>query len=152
MKRTPILLCTAGVVAALAVLTSEAWAQNRSNAQGGQSPRVETDITVPGTISQAKRPGVLLVSFSTPVGLAGVSLSRGVYMFRYVGEGRSAIQVLNAAGTVSYGLFVPTTIRRSGALNDAAVWLIPPAAAGSPHRIHALFEPGSSTGSEFVYQ
>ena len=72
MKRTPILLCTAGVVAALAVLTSEAWAQNRSNAQGGQSPRFETDITVPGTIFQAKRPGVLLVSFSTPVGLPGV--------------------------------------------------------------------------------
>jgi hypothetical protein len=146
MKRTPLLLRTAGVVTALAVLTSEAWAQ------GGQSPRFETGITVPGAILQSKRPGVLLVSFNTPVGLPGVSLTRGVYMFRYVGEGRSAIQVLNADGTVSYGLFMPTTVRRSGALNDGAVWLISPAAAGSPRRIQALFEPGASIGSEFVYQ
>jgi len=146
MKRTPLLLRTAGVVTALAVLTSEAWAQ------GGQSPRFETGITVPGAILQSKRPGVLLVSFNTPVGLPGVSLTRGVYMFRYVDEGRSAIQVLNADGTVSYGLFMPTTVRRSGALNDGAVWLISPAAAGSPRRIQALFEPGASIGSEFVYQ
>ena len=63
-----------------------------------------------GLFLRSKRPGVYLVSFSTPVGLPGVSLGRGIYMFRYVGEGRSAIQVLNAAGTVSYGLFLPTAM------------------------------------------
>ena len=152
MKRTPLLLRTAGIVTALAVLTSEAWAQNGSTAQGGQSPRFETGITVPGAVPRSKRPGVYLVSFNTPVGLPGVSLTRGIYMFRFVGEGRSAIQVLNAEGTVSYGLFLPNTIRRSGAVNDAAVWLIPPATDGGPRRIQALFEPGLATGSEFVYQ
>ena len=152
MKRTPVLLRTAGLVTALAVLTSEAWAQNGSSAQGGQSPRFETGITVPGGVLQSKRAGVYLVSFNTPVGLPGVSLATGTYMFRYVGEGRSAIQVLNADGTFSYGLFLPATIRRTGALNDAAVWLIPPAAAGGPRRVQALFGPGESSGSEFVYQ
>jgi hypothetical protein len=152
MKRTPLLLRAAGIVTALAVLTSPAWAQNGSAAQGGQSPRFETGITVPGGIPRAKGPRVYLVSFNTPIGLPGVSLARGVYMFRYVGEGRSAIQVLNAEGTFSYGLFLPNTIRRSGAVNEAAVWLIPPAAAGGPRRVHALFEAGSATGSEFVYQ
>ena len=152
MKRTPLLLRTAGLVTACAVLTSEAWAQNGSTAQGGQSPRFQTDITVPGAIPHSKRPGVYLVSFNTPVGLPGVSLARGTYMFRYLGEGRNAIQVLNADGTVPYGLFLPTTVRRTGAVNDGAVWLIPPAAAGGPRRVQALFEPGLSNGSEFVYQ
>ena len=151
MKRTPLLLRTAGIVTALAVLTSEAWAQNGSTAQGGQSPRFETDITVPGALLRSKRPGVYLVSFNTPVGLPGVSLGRGVYMFRYL-EGRSAIQVLNADGTVSYGLFLPAAIQRTGVVNDAAVWLIPPSADGGPRRVRALFEPGQSTGSEFIYQ
>jgi hypothetical protein len=151
MKRTPLLLRTAGLVTALAVLTSEAWAQNGSTAQGGPSPRFETGITVPGASLQSKRPGVYLVSFSTPVGLPGVSLARGIYMFRYL-DGRNAIQVLNAEGTVSYGLFVPTTIRRSGAVHDAAVWLIPPSAEGGPRRVQALFEDGRSTGSEFIYR
>jgi hypothetical protein len=145
MKRTPLVLRTAGIVAALAVLTSPAWAQNR------QAPRFETDLTVPGVVPQSKRPGVYLVSFNTPVGLPGVSLPRGIYMFRYVGEGRSVIQVLNADGTVSYGLFAPTAIRRSGGVNEAAVWLISPAVDGSPRRVQALFEPGASLGSEFIY-
>lgn len=151
MKRTSLLLRTAGIVAAMAVLTSEAWAQNGSTAQGGQSPRFESGITVPGAILRSRRPGVYLVSFSTPVGLPGVSLAQGIYMFRYL-EGRSAIQVLNADGTVSYGLFLPTTIRRTGAVHDADVWLIPPAADGGPRRVQALFEPGQSTGSQFIYR
>lgn len=150
MKRTPLLMCTAGIVAAVAMLTSDAWAQNGS-AQSGQSPRFETGITVPGAILRSKRTGTYLVSFNTPVGLPGVSLARGVYMFRML-EGRSAIQVLNAAGTVSYGLFLPQTIRRSGAVTEGAVWFIPPAAEGGPRRIQAVFEPGAATGSEFVYQ
>ena len=152
MKRTPLLLRTAGILAACAVLTSEAWAQNGSAVQSGQVPRFETDITVPGAVPRSKTSGVLLVGFNTPVGLPGVSLTRGIYMFRYIGEGRSAIQVLSADGTISYGLFTPTTIRRSGVVNDAAVWLLPPAAAGGPRRVQAVFEPGASTGSEFVYQ
>lgn len=152
MKRTPLLLRTAGIVAALAVLTSEAWAQNGSAAQGGQSPRFETGITVPGASLRSKGPGAYLVSFSTPVGLPGVSLARGVYTFRYVGQGRSVIQVLNAEGTLSYGFFLPNTIRRNGAVNDAAVWLIRPATDGSPRRVQALFEAGEATGSEFIYQ
>ena len=90
--------------------------------------------------------------FNTAVGLPGVSLARGTYMFRYLGEGRSAIQVLNADGSVSYGLFLPTTIRRTGTVNDGAVWLMPPAAAGGPRRVQALFEPGLSTGSGFGYR
>lgn len=151
MKRSSLPLRTAGLVAALAVLTSEAWAQNGSTAQGGQSPRFEAGITVSGAILRSKRPGVYLVSFNTPVGLPGVSLAHGIYMFRYL-EGRSAIQVMSADGTVSYGLFLPTTIRRTGAASDAAVWLIPPAADGGPRRVQALFEPGESTGSEFIYQ
>jgi len=152
MKRIPrVLLRTAGVVTAMAVLTSEAWAQHGSTAQGGQSPRFETGITVPGAILRSKRPNVYLISFSTPVGLPGVSLPGGVYMFRFL-EGRSAIQVLDAEGSVSYGLFVPTTIRRTGAVRDAAVWLMPAPGDGGPRRVQALFEPGQSTGSEFIYQ
>jgi hypothetical protein len=152
MKQTPLGLRTAGVVTALAVVTSNAWAQNGSGSQAGQSPRFETGITVPGIVPQSKRPGVDLVSFSTPVALPGVSLARRIYMFRYVGEGRDAIQVLNAQGTFSYGLFLPNTIRRSGVVNDAAVWLIPPAVAGGPRRVQALFGPGESIGTEFIYQ
>ena len=72
-------------------------------------------------------------------------------MFRHL-EGRSAIQVLNAQGTVSYRLFLPTPIRRTGTVHDAAVWVVSASAAGGPHRVQALFEPGQSTGSEFVYQ
>ena len=151
MKRIPLLLVrTAGLVTALAVLTSQAWAQSGA-VQGGQSPRFETGITVPAAILRSKRPGVYLVSFNTPIGLPGVSLARGIYLFRYL-EGRSAIQVLNAEGTISYGLFLPTTIQRTGTVHDAAVWLIPPSADGGPRRVQALFEPGQSTGSEFVYQ
>jgi hypothetical protein len=151
MKRTPLLVRTAGIVAACAVLSTEAWAQDGSTTQGRQSPRFEAGITVPGAVLRSRRPGVYLVSFNTPVGLPGVSLARGIYMFKYL-EGRSAIQVMNAAGTISYGLFLPTTVHRTGAVTDAAVWLIPPSAAGGPRRVRALFEPGQSTGSEFIYQ
>jgi hypothetical protein len=151
MKRTALLLRTAGIIAACAVVTSNAWAQNGSTGQK-QSPRFETGITVPGPIPQAKRPGVYLVAFSTPVGLPGVDHATGIYMFRYVGEGRSAIQVLNADGTVSYGLFLPATIQRSGAVSDGAVWMMSPAAEGSPRRVQALFGPGQASGSEFIYQ
>jgi hypothetical protein len=146
MKRSQLLSSTAAIVTAFALLTSDAWAQN------GQSPRFEAGVTVPGVVPHSKRPGVYLVSFNTPIGLPGVSLTRGIYMFRYVGEGHSVLQVLNASGTISYGMFVPTAIRRSGAVNDVAIWLLPPAAEGSPRRVHALFEPGASIGSEFVYQ
>jgi hypothetical protein len=152
MKQIPlVLLRTAAILTACAVLTSQAWAQNGSSAQGGQSPRFETGVTVPADILRSKRPGVYLVSFNTPVGLPGVSLARGIYMFRFL-DGRSAIQVLNATGTVSYGLFLPTMIQRSGAVNDASVWLVPPSADGGPRRVRALFEPGQSTGSEFIYR
>jgi len=72
-------------------------------------------------------------------------------MFKYL-EGRTAIQVLNADGSVTYGLFLPTTIQRTGTVREAAVWLIPASGDGGPRRVHALFEPGQSTGSEFIYQ
>lgn len=143
MKRTSIVLRTAGVLTAAAMLTSDAWARD------GQSPRFDTTVTVPG---HAKWSGAYLVSFNTPVGLPGLSLDSGTYMFRFVGTGRNALQVLNAEGTVSYGLFLPIAIQRSGPLNDAAVWLMPPASSGGPRRIQAVFEPGASTGSEFVYR
>ena len=151
MKRTSLLLRTASTVAALAVLTSQAWAQNGSTAQNGQSPRFATGITVPGATLRSKRPGVYLVSFSTPVGLPGVSLSQGIYMFKYL-DGHSTIQVMNADGTLSYGLFLPTKIRRSGPVTDGDVWLIAPRGDGSPRRVQALFEPGEVVGSEFIYQ
>lgn len=116
-----------------------------------QAPRFETEVTVSVSVPRSKAPGDYLLSFNTPIGLPGVSLPMGTYMFRYVGDNKSAIQVLSADGQKSYGLFAPSQIVRTRNIDKQSVWLIDPAIEGAPRRIQAWFEPGKSIGAEFLY-
>ena len=140
--------CTAIVVSVLTLVA-------QASAQGQQQPiprfETKTEVTVSVTVPQSKTPGEYLLSFNTPVGLPGVSLGIGTYMFRYVGNSRNAIQVLSADGKKIYGMFLPAQITRLEKIDQQAVWLIDPALEGAPRRIQAWFEPGRSIGAEFLY-
>lgn len=88
------------------------------------------------------------LNFSGPVGIPGVALAPGTYIFRFVAP--SVMQVLGEDRSTAYGMFFVTPTWRSEASDEYAVTLrriVEDAAA----RIETMFHPNSLTGYELTY-
>ena len=117
-----------------------------ANAQG---PSVDVHVTVlgqMGTVSGSSSDHLL--TFSGPVEVPGVALSRGSYIFRFIAP--SVLQVLSENRSVVYATFFVTPISRSDVTDGYEVTLRK-IENDAPVRITALFLPAASTGYEVTY-
>lgn len=90
-----------------------------------------------------------IISFSAPVGVPGVGLAPGAYVFRMLVP-YSVMQVMNEDRSIVYTMFHVRPTFRAETTDDYAVTLrrIRPDA---PARIVNLYPPNISDGFEFVY-
>lgn len=92
-----------------------------------------------------------LFTFNQPVALPGVTLPAGTYQFRLVDElSRKVVQVLDAGGTTSYGIFLTTPAVRNDVSGDATLQFME-TREGMPVAIRSWWSPLTSVGYEFVY-
>lgn len=113
-----------------------------------QNPRVDVTINVvgqKGTFSGSSSEHVL--RFSGPVGIPGVSLPPGAYIFRFVGS--SVVQVVSEDRSKIYGMFFVTPLDGNHLAQTYSVRLrrMP---SGVPARLLAVTVP-DATGFEVVY-
>ena len=88
------------------------------------------------------------LSFSGPVGIPGVGLAPGTYIFRFVAP--SVMQVLSEDRSTAYGMFFMTRTWRSEAIDEYAVTLRR-VVDDAPARIETMFAPNSLTGYELTH-
>ena len=93
-----------------------------------------------------------LFTFSGPVTLPGVTLGAGQYLFRLADPNSSSkvVQVLNADGTKSYGLFFTIPAERLEPASSPEVRFME-TASGTPAAIRTWWYPGERTGYEFIF-
>jgi hypothetical protein len=93
-----------------------------------------------------------LFTFSGPVTLPGTTLPAGQYLFRLADPTGSSkvVQVLNADGTKSYGLFFTISAERLEPASSAEVRFME-TASGRPAAIRTWWYPGERTGYEFIF-
>jgi hypothetical protein len=89
-------------------------------------------------------------TFSGPVTLPGITLPPGTYLFRVPTPDRNIVQVLNADGTKSYGIFFAISAYRPVRPETPEVRFMETSAA-MPHAIRTWWYPADSTGFEFIY-
>src|SRR5579859_3624575 len=113
-----------------------------------QTQGLEVQVTVVGhTGDVTGSSSDHFLAFSGPVGLPGVSLGPGTYIFRLVAP--SVMQVLNEDRSMAYAMFFTIPTERSEVTSDYAVSLhkiwhdVPP-------RLATLFFPNTSTGYELL--
>jgi len=92
--------------------------------------------------------GDFALTFSAPVALPGVSLTRGTYIFHT--PAIHVVQVTSADGRLN-SMFSTIPTIRSEPTDHYAIVLGPPSGAESPRRILSIFAPGELTGEQFVY-
>ena len=82
-----------------------------------QTPGLEVTVTVLGEARHAAgAPSEHLLTFSAPVGIPGVGLAPGAYIFRLLTP--SVMQVLNEDRSMVYGMFFVTPTRRTEATDE----------------------------------
>jgi hypothetical protein len=114
-----------------------------------QQNRFDVDVTVRGDRgSVAGSPSDTFFSFSSPVGIPGVSLPPDTYIFRQVTP--SVVQVLSEDRSMVYGMFFVTPAWRAEASDEYAVTL-ERIDEKAPPRITAVFQPSQSTGYHPMY-
>jgi hypothetical protein len=93
-----------------------------------------------------------LFTFSGPVALPGVTLPAGQYLFRLADPDRSSkvVQVLNADGTMPYGLFFTIPAERLETASTPEVRFME-TASGTPAAISTWWYPGERRGYEFIF-
>ena len=93
-----------------------------------------------------------LFTFSGPVTLPGITLGAGQYLFRLADPNSSSkvVQVLNAEGTKSYGLFFTIPAERLEPASSPEVRFME-TASGTPAAIRTWWYPGERTGYEFIF-
>jgi hypothetical protein len=93
-----------------------------------------------------------ILTFSGPVGLPGISLPAGTYVFRLADPDgdRSVVQVFNREGTVCYGTFLTLPDTELNAVDRPAV-TFEERASTTPEAVRTWFYPGNETGREFTY-
>jgi hypothetical protein len=93
-----------------------------------------------------------ILTFSGPVGLPGISLPAGTYVFRLADPDgdRSVVQVFNREGTVCYGTFLTLPDTALKAVDRPAV-TFEERASRAPEAVRTWFYPGNETGREFTY-
>jgi hypothetical protein len=91
-------------------------------------------------------------TFNAPVDLPGVALAPGKYLFRIVNPESSTrvVQVLNADGTKSYGIFPTRAIERLDPPTEPEVRFME-TPAGTPPAVKVWWHQGETYGQEFVY-
>ena len=92
-----------------------------------------------------------LFTFSGPVSMPGVTLPAGTYLFRVVDPiNRNVVQVMNAEGTKTYGLFFSIAAERVDPAPAPEVRFME-TAVGTPAAIKTWWYPGDGSGFEFIY-
>jgi hypothetical protein len=91
-------------------------------------------------------------TFNTPADLPGVALAPGKYLFRILNPESSTrvVQVMNADGTKSYGIFPTRSIVRFDPPAEPELRFME-TAAGTPPAVKVWWHPGETTGQEFIY-
>ena len=140
------LLACASIAAAQSVQTSD------------QTPRFESAIIVTAT---PKMDAVVkgaasdyFVNFSGPVGIPGMTLAAGTYLFRFpVGTSTGVIQVLKADASNTYAMLmtIPVHDVNRTVFSDAQVVMWRERQTGTAPAIKEWYLPGQTTGYEFVY-
>ena len=92
----------------------------------------------------------VIFTFSAPVTLPGKTLPPGTYLFRIPTQNRHVVQVLNADGTKTYGLFFAISAHATTRPEKPEVRFME-TASGMPHAIRTWWYPADSTGFEFIY-
>jgi hypothetical protein len=114
---------------------------------------VQIDETVIVTAPPRGAPGDYFMTFSGPVGVPGVTLQAGVYVFDFaLASSRGVIRVRSANRVVTYAMFhaFPASgLGRTSASPAEISWL--PMVDGEAHRIASWFQHGGADGWTFIY-
>jgi hypothetical protein len=148
MKTFKISLVTGLAVLAFASVVAHARAQ----ATPQTPPQFkETVVVVAGPKTGSTSDYYL--TFSGPVGVPGVTLPQGTYIFRFPVQGATVIQVLKADRSAAYAMFhtipVENVDRSSVSETHDVTWTM--RAPDTPPAIKAWFLPNQTAGYEFVY-
>jgi len=112
----------------------------------GQSPKFKESVEVDARTRHAL--GGITLTFSGPVGLPGVSLAPGSYIFRQPTQNVWQVSSINGQ---PYRMFITVPTERAQVDDGYSVVLKRSPVPEAPQRIVALFAPGERIGSEFVY-
>ena len=96
----------------------------------------------------------MYLTFSAPVGLPGVSLGTGTYIFEQAspaGPAADVVRVLSRDRKLVYYQGFTTTVERPSGMRPGQVVTIGEAAAGSPTPIKAWYPEGEKVGHQFVW-
>jgi hypothetical protein len=110
------------------------------------SPKFRERVEVSGRVLPGH--GEMAVAFSGPVGLPGISLGAGQYIFRQ--PLHNVVQLADANGR-PYKMFMTLPTVRQHADDGVSIVLGPPARPDAPQRIVAMFAPGETIGQAFIY-
>ena len=113
--------------------------------------QIQQEVTVTAHASQTRAPSEVVVTFSTPVALPGLSLGAGSYVFRVVDVIGKPIQVLSVDYSMVYGLVLPAAVHRTRTAS-AEMWIGEPLADEAPTTIQAWFPHGESIGYGFIHR
>jgi hypothetical protein len=151
MKNFTVLMVAGGLLAGTSLLAAQAT-QNSD-----QPPRFESTIVVTAT---PKLDSVVkgsaseyFLNFNAPVGIPGVTLAPGTYLFRFPVPHTGAIQVLKPDRSNVYAMFMSIPVRdvKRDLTSDAQVVMWNERQAGAPPTIKEWYLPGQAKGYEFVY-
>jgi hypothetical protein len=153
MKNTTVSLV---VGCGLLVCASIAGAQ--ATQKSDQTPRFDETLVVTATpkagITVKGEGSDYFLTFSGPVGVPGVTLAAGTYLFRFpAGAGTRVIQVLKADRSDTYAMFTtsPAHDDTRSIFSTARVVMWRERQAGAPPTIKEWYLPGQTTGYEFIY-
>jgi len=134
--RFPLLLAA---VTALTVVPS-------ASAQTDETPRFRDDLQVSRLVLRGSTTD-LIVRFSGPFSLPGVSLPAGTYVFRRIAS--DIVRVQSQDGRHVYLTMHTTPTHRKGTGSTEALW--DANVAGAPVRLKAWFSQGTQAGRELSY-
>jgi len=149
---------TISLVAGCGLLACASIAIAQTAQKSDQPPRFEETLVVTATPKAVTTlnggSSDYFLTFSGPVGIPGVTLPAGTYLFRFpIGAGNSVIQVLKADRSNTYAMFlsIPVQDIKRSLSSDAQVVMWRESQAGAPPAIKEWYLPGQATGYEFVY-
>jgi hypothetical protein len=104
-----------------------------------------------GAIPNARR--TTYFTFKTDVGLPGMTLPAGSYVFEVLNPDTSAdvVRVMNPERTKTYALKFTRSVQRSQWGNLKSTITLGEAPAGQPQPIKTWFPQDETTGREFIY-
>jgi len=92
------------------------------------------------------------MTFSDAVGLPGVTLARGTYLFERVGTSEDLVRVTNTSNHIVYlTAFTNAVTRPSGPSRNNEI-VLGESPSGTPRPIKVWFPDHSLTGREFIYR